>query len=1263
MIALNRKKREDISYSYNFILILILFSIFLFVFSLSIPASSLLINEVMINPVESDTTHEWIELYNNGNSSINLSGWKLVDNYATDEIMPANSTTPVLVPPHTFVLITDQDTSISLPSNNTSSVIHFMVDDNSICNGLGNSDDYLLLLNENDAIIDCVEWGTDSENVAGQPIPAPAEGNSIIRLQPVQSNNSLIDFTETTTPTPGLGNLYSQTGSIILDTIQTYLPKVTKFDSYSTPFAIHVKITDLTPSTSYQLKSYIAGNDSSTYPASQTWTNEKWQYSDRYTHTILTNESGGWEGFLYLRFSKQYDAYKNHIQHNTSCTIHIKVKDNDTTTETQQHALLLDFDDSTTNGVPGGFVIGSTIENQLLYLTNQTGTLLSCYPSEQNEIDDFTPIIDGYYKLTGPVGSNFTLNHEEESGEVSSIQSNISIPYGIYHFDVETAESSFDRTNRKEFSTTLIINNTGTLTDTYSLSISDQSSGFHAHVSTKKITLNPGENQLVTVYIDPLSHRLYELHYGSIEVKISSLLDPILQKFHQFSCTLHEPDLTIPTIKTYDNTGTETSTVYEGNIIRVKAFFKNAGDEKARDASISYYLDKVTPESFLGMMTYETIEQYQKYPSLYWDTHLVTPGDHTIIVVADPDDNVKELDEYNNINSISLSILNTTPSPTEQQLLITEVYYHAYPTLNNEFITIHNPTNTSVNLGNWYITNTISRRITDQKKILFPKDSILPAHSSITLTQNSSSYIEQRLLIPDYEYQTDANASIPQLNTTHTMFFSNNGGAISLKDRYNHTIDSFIYGNISINCSTWYNPPIPLVEQGEIVKRQFTNDSYIDTNTASDWIHPNHYIIGQSSFSPEPFEVNATIIPFISPDTSFSVISTILNQADEQILLNVYEFTSTKLAQILIEALQRNVTVNILAEGSPIGGISEKQQYLFNRLNHHGANIKLLKGSELDHIYKRYRFTHAKYAIIDHATAIIHSGNYAPTGIPSESSFGNREWGVAITDESIARFYESVFNADWNPQKKDTLIYSPNQLIEETDYFLPDETYYGWYQPILNASPLIQKHITIQPIISPDNSLSEIINLLSSAQESIYIQQLYIYPNWTAQQNPLVTLLIDKVKKGIDVRIILNYNPWYDSTNIQNDQTKNLLESNGINVKYIYTNWSIFSNVHNKGAIIDNTSVLISSINWNENSFLNNREIGVVITDPSIATFYSDVFLSDWHLTEPILSSNSTSQNTSQQFLELNTNTIYITALFTMTFIVVARDWRKRSWP
>jgi phosphatidylserine/phosphatidylglycerophosphate/cardiolipin synthase-like enzyme len=52
--------------------------------------------------------------------------------------------------------------------------------------------------------------------------------------------------------------------------------------------------------------------------------------------------------------------------------------------------------------------------------------------------------------------------------------------------------------------------------------------------------------------------------------------------------------------------------------------------------------------------------------------------------------------------------------------------------------------------------------------------------------------------------------------------------------------------------------------------------------------------------------------------------------------------------------------------------------------------------------------------------------------------------------------------------------------------------------------------------------------------------------------------------------------------------------------------------IHNKGVIVDDKSVLVSSINWNTNSPNFNREAGVIIGHPGVARYFKDVFEDDW---------------------------------------------------
>jgi len=57
---------------------------------------------------------------------------------------------------------------------------------------------------------------------------------------------------------------------------------------------------------------------------------------------------------------------------------------------------------------------------------------------------------------------------------------------------------------------------------------------------------------------------------------------------------------------------------------------------------------------------------------------------------------------------------------------------------------------------------------------------------------------------------------------------------------------------------------------------------------------------------------------------------------------------------------------------------------------------------------------------------------------------------------------------------------------------------------------------------------------------------------------------------------------------------------------------SPFEKIHNKGVIVDDERVLVSSINWNSNSPNFNREAGVIIEHPGVARYFREVFDYDW---------------------------------------------------
>jgi len=95
--------------------------------------------------------------------------------------------------------------------------------------------------------------------------------------------------------------------------------------------------------------------------------------------------------------------------------------------------------------------------------------------------------------------------------------------------------------------------------------------------------------------------------------------------------------------------------------------------------------------------------------------------------------------------------------------------------------------------------------------------------------------------------------------------------------------------------------------------------------------------------------------------------------------------------------------------------------------------------------------------------------------------------------------------------------------------------------------------------------------------------------------------------------------------------------------------------------IVDNKSVLIASINWNENSVTRNREAGIIIENKEVAEYYTGVFFYDWNLKAPESLKKENNPSIINMYI-IHENTIYILIIFTLTFGLIARDWRKRKW-
>jgi cardiolipin synthase A/B len=171
------------------------------------------------------------------------------------------------------------------------------------------------------------------------------------------------------------------------------------------------------------------------------------------------------------------------------------------------------------------------------------------------------------------------------------------------------------------------------------------------------------------------------------------------------------------------------------------------------------------------------------------------------------------------------------------------------------------------------------------------------------------------------------------------------------------------------------------------------------------------------------------------------------------------------------------------------------------------------------------------------------------------------------------------------------------------------------YTPVF--SPVTFSGAQVTPVIAPDTS-SEITDLLDSARTSIAIEQAYITNDSGTRLNPYLATAINASRRGVQVRVLLD-SYWFNTEDpADNDEMAALInriaahEHLPLEARCVDLTANGFEKIHNKGVIVDDRAVLVSSINWNTNSPGFNRETGVIIEQPGVARYFREIFDADW---------------------------------------------------
>jgi len=173
----------------------------------------------------------------------------------------------------------------------------------------------------------------------------------------------------------------------------------------------------------------------------------------------------------------------------------------------------------------------------------------------------------------------------------------------------------------------------------------------------------------------------------------------------------------------------------------------------------------------------------------------------------------------------------------------------------------------------------------------------------------------------------------------------------------------------------------------------------------------------------------------------------------------------------------------------------------------------------------------------------------------------------------------------------------------------------GWFvwsqqrAPAPEAGSLPVYHGSLELLAMPDAGSAPLLQAIDGARESI---RLKIY---LITQNAIVDALGQAVQRGVDVRVIIEEEPYGGGES--NALAKQALEAAGVDVRarpgaFVYS--------HEKSLVVDDRRAIIMTHNLTNSSFNRNREYMAIVEDPAVVAEVARVFDADWERVEPDLS-------------------------------------------
>ena len=586
------------------------------------------------------------------------------------------------------------------------------------------------------------------------------------------------------------------------------------------------------------------------------------------------------------------------------------------------------------------------------------------------------------------------------------------------------------------------------------------------------------------------------------------------------------------------------------------------------------------------------------------------------------------------------------------QVVIRAVLYDGYASGDaDEAVQLQNNIFLTTTIAGWQINDGSS------SQVRFPAGTQLTPWQTIWVARDGAAFQTHFGFAPDFE-TIDSSLAIPDMEGSWPGF-ANSGDEVMLKDDQEFLIDLLLYEGALTPQLGWSGPAVQpyqvnglFAAEGQILQRKVepaSNQVFPDTDTAADWIQdPDDPIWGKQVRYPGwdseqfqntvPISSSAALTVAIAPDNSYELVVAEINRAAHSIQAESLTFEHVGIAEALVAAAQRGVTVTLLLEGGPAGGLTDQERYVCQQLDDAGGACWFMINDPAHDIFDRYRFLHAKFIIVDGQRVLLSSENLSPRSLPDDrkddGTWGRRGVLFATDDPTLVAQLQLLFWDDFAPSQHQDLrrwtatdpTYGP-----PPPGFVPDTASGGITYTVRFSAPVqFNGPLSLTLLQSPDNMLLPASGLLAQVHAAgpgsvIRVMQLNERPHWgpsdsNPEQDPNLRLeaYFAAARRGAQVRLLLD-EYFTDLTDPSGNAAtcayvRAVASAERLDLDCRLGNPAGLG-IHNKMILVANPSgryAIVGSVNGTELSHKGNREIALQVGSAAVHDYLAAMFDWDW---------------------------------------------------